>query len=444
MDDDNPFPSIILNFLPSNLLSPEVLTALVVILILLAAAALISASEVAFFGMKPRDLEAARKEATPFTEKLLDLLAQPHYLLATILISLNFVNIGIVLVSDFMIDKILGEQVIGQWERFFFEVILVTFFLVLFGEIMPKIYANSNKAVIANIMASPLIFIRKICYPISFLLVSSSKFIEQYIGESDNQRAVSTEELDQAIELTVQDTEHNTQDKSLLKSIIKFGSVPVCQIMQSRTDIVAVDQEDDFLAIMKTIRESGYSRLPVTQDNSDHIIGILFAKDLLPYIDEGADFYWQRLVKSPFFVPESKKIDDLLKEFQAKRVHLAVVVDEYGGTAGIVTLEDIMEEVIGDIRDEFDDIAEINYKKIDDKNYSFDGKTMLNDACKIISVDVDVFETARGDADSLAGLLLELKGRMPKQNEVIHYKNYSFKVLAIDSRRIKQIQVTLP
>ena len=411
---------------------------------------MVSGSEVAYFSLNNNDIDELKNKSDKAEERILRHLDQKPYLLATILVANNFINIAIILVSSFILGNLLPDTFsasLSTWSnatiKFLIEVVLVTFLLVLFGEVSPKVYAGSHNVKLARMMARPLEFLSRITYPITFLLVSTTAIIEKRIEKYDNQQ-VSMEDIDQAIELSVTDTQHAKQEVRILKSIVKFGNVSVKQIMRSRVDVTAVDQDINFHELIEVVRESGYSRIPVYAENSDDITGILYAKDLLIHLNQAADFVWKGIPRSAYFVPETKKIDDLLKDFQEKRVHMAIVVDEYGGMEGIVTLEDILEEIIGEIQDEFDHEIELDYQKIDDYNYVFEGKTMLNDVCRVIGLDTTTFDEVKGDSDSLAGLVLELAGRLPKSNQTITHENYKFKILQADQRRIIQVKMTLP
>ncbi len=424
--------------------------AFILLLLLLFSSAMVSGSEVAYFSLDGNDLDELKNKTDKTEESILRHLDHKPYLLATILVANNFINIAIILVSSFILDSILPES-LGNWlpvawndpVKFFIEVVLVTFLLVLFGEVSPKVYAGSHNIKLARMMARPLEILSKITYPITVLLVNTTAIIEKRIEKYDNQQ-VSMEDIDQAIELSVTDTQHAKQEIRILKSIVKFGNVSVKQIMRSRMDVTAIDQDINFHELIEVVRESGFSRIPVYDDNSDNVKGILYAKDLLEHLNKPDNFVWQNIPRPAFFVPETKKIDDLLNDFQEKRVHMAIVVDEYGGMEGIVTLEDILEEIIGEIKDEFDHEIELEYTKLDDYNYVFEGKTMLNDVCRVVGLDTTTFDEEKGDSDSLAGLILELAGRLPKANQTINHENYQFKILEADKRRIIQVKMTLP
>ncbi len=420
----------------------ELVVAFILLIFLLCSSAMVSGSEVAYFSLDGNDVDELKNKSDKTEERILGHLEHKPYLLATILVTNNFINIAIILVSAFILGNLLPDA----WNdniKFLIEVVLVTFLLVLFGEVSPKVYAGSHNIKLSRMMARPLEILSKITYPITFLLVSTTTIIEKRIEKYDNQQ-VSMEDIDQAIELSVTDTQHAKQEIRILKSIVKFGNVSVKQIMRSRVDVTAVDQHINFHELIEVVRQSGYSRIPVYDDNSDNVTGVLYAKDLLEHLHKASNFSWTDIPRPAYFVPETKKIDDLLKNFQEKRVHMAIVVDEYGGMEGIVTLEDILEEIIGEIQDEFDQEIELDYQKLDDYNYIFEGKTMLNDVCRVVGLDTTTFDEVKGDSDSLAGLVLELAGRLPKVKQTIIHENYHFKILEADQRRIIQVKMTLP
>jgi len=449
--------------------SIEVILGLLGIGVLLIASALMSGSEVAYFSLAPTDLEKIEEENGPSDKRIRRLKSHPGLLLATILVGNSFVNIGIVLLSDFVLKRILPEETVGQWSAsliyssgtghifsetglagfisFMITVVGVTFLLVLFGEISPKIYARSNNIQLARLMSAPLLFMIRVFRPLTSLLITLTGFVERRLAKNASPNAVaSREEIDEAITLAVigQDVA-GKQEIDILKSIVKFGDVMVKQIMRSRVDVVSLDFSSDYEKVIAVAQESGYSRIPVYVDDFDNIKGILYVKDLLGHLNEPSSFAWQNLIRSDvLYVPEAKRISDLLKNFQRKRLHMAVVVDEYGGSSGIVTLEDIMEEVIGDIKDEFDDEPEVIYKKIDDFNYTFEGKTLLNDLCRVIGVDTSTFDEVKGESDSLAGLILEIIAKLPEKDEEVFWGNFRFKIIACTNRRIEEVLVTLP
>jgi putative hemolysin len=433
----------ITGFIEAFFLSPDWGSLIVLIFIIfffLICSALISGSEVSLFSMGNTQLTTIRESDDRKDKEITNLLLKPKYLLATILIANNFFNILVVILFS-SLTLMLFNMVAYPKVGFFIEVVLVTFVLVLLGEIMPKVYANQNALKFSRIMAYPLMILGKILFPLSYLLVSATKFIDKRITKKGHD--LSVDELNHAIDLTSDDVEKD-EDKDILKGIVRFGNIPVKQIMRSRVDITSFDISSDFKTIVKEIVDAGYSRVPVYDETIDNVKGILFIKDLLPYLGEDIDVNWQNLVRNAFFVPESKKIDDLLKEFQLKRMHMAIVVDEYGGTSGIVTLEDILEEIVGEINDELDDLADdLKYSKLDDANYVFDAKVSINDLFKIMNLDENPFDKVRGEADTLGGLILEIAGKIPKLREELYYDIFKFKVESVDKRRIKRVKITI-
>lgn len=418
---------------------PSLIVPLVILLILLVASALVSGSEVAFFSLKSQDLDALKEKSKTAHDTIVDLLDRPKTLLATILISNNFVNVGIVILSSYITGS-LFDFTTNPTFGFVLEVVLITFLILLFGEVLPKVYATRSPGVFATFMSRPMMIMRSAFRPVSLMLVRSTSFIERRLNNtSDN---LSVDDLSQALELTTNEDTTNDEQK-ILEGIVKFGNTNVRQIMKPRMDVVCIDISWDYRKILKIILDSGYSRIPVYEDNFDNVKGVLYIKDLLPHIDAADDFNWNALMRDSFFVPENKKIDDLLKEFQEKKIHLAVVVDEFGGTSGIITLEDVIEEIVGEISDEFDD-DELVYSKLDDKNYVFEGKIHLTDFAKVLELDVAMFDEERGEADTLAGFLLEIAGKFPEKDEEIEFDSFVFKVESRDGRRIKRIKVSLP
>ncbi len=462
MDPEPYFLANELLFLPLQISASGLVIGGIIIVILLFCSALISSSEVAFFSLTVNDLEKITQENSEVTERILRLRERPRALLATILISNNFINIAIVILSEYLLRYILEVSVCegwmsvapdwlssllsGQMLHFLITVVGVTFLLVLFGEVAPKIYAKINNVSLAKLMSGTLLFLSGIFQPISRTLIRGTDIIERRLqGRNSNGNMTSRAEIDQAIELTVRDEIHAEREMDILKGIVKFGDVAVKQIMRSRVDVIAIDFRDSYSTLLNTVKDAGFSRIPVYDEDFDNITGILYVKDLLDHLSEPSEYEWQELIRTDImFVPESKKIDDLLREFQQNRTHMAIVVDEFGGSSGIVTLEDIMEEVIGEIKDEFDDDIELEYRKIDDYNYVFEGKTLLNDVCRVIGVDTNTFDTIKGNADSVAGLILEVLGQIPKKDREVKYNDYRFKIVSVDDRRIKEIQITLP
>jgi len=421
----------------------------------------VSGSEVAFFSLSKADLQNLDTENSPVEKHIEKLREKPRELLATILVANNLINIAIVILTDYLIRRVMPDALLSEWGAQLAEVFnwrvslanaiirsvmtvgLVTFLLLLFGEVAPKIYANVNHLGFSKFMARPLTGLNWLFKPISKVLVRWGTAMENRVG---NSQAITTsrQELDKAIELTVSQEQDAEEEVDILRGILKFGDVSTKQIMKPRMDVLALDLETNYRQVIQMIKEHGYSRIPVFEEDFDNIKGILYVKDLLGHNEEGNDFAWQDLVRTDIlYIPEAKKIDDLLKEFQKKRMHMAIVVDEFGGSAGIVTLEDIMEEVIGDIKDEFDEEEEVEFTKIDDYNYIFEGKTLLNDVARIIEEETEVFDKVKGSSDSLAGLILELVGSIPKKNAEYIYDRFSFKILAVNKRRIEKIKITI-
>ena len=420
-----------------NSISLPVAISLLVMLVLLVSSALISGSEVAFFSIDAKDRETLNSEKDPKSIRVLDQLVKPKKLLATILIANNFINIAIVILSTYIINNIVSFGPDEEILNFVITVIVATFLILLVGEVIPKVYATNNSIKLAKFMASPIFVVGKICSPLSNVLVRSTSFIDKRIKKSGTE--ISVNDLDHALEIT--DIEGVTdEDKKILEGIVKFGETDVKQIMKSRVDVVAFDESNSFNELLPQIIENGYSRIPIFKESFDNVSGVLYVKDLLPHIDSG-EFEWTSLLREPFFVPESKKIDDLLRQFQESKVHMAIVVDEYGGTSGIVTLEDVIEEILGEISDEFDD-DDIVYSKIDENNYVFEGKISLVDMYKIMDIEGESFEDEKGEADTLAGFLIEKSGKIMKKNERIKFGDYLFEVEAADKRRIKQVKIT--
>ncbi len=414
------------------------------LVILLIASALISGTEVAFFSLSQTDLNVLSNQAKG-ENIVVKLLERPRKLLATVLIANNFINILIVLLF-----ATLAENLFGDFDyqlnlyyfqipiRFLIEVILVTFLILLFGEVLPKIYASRNALNFSRKMSKFINLINTILTPFSMPLIWLTKYIERNLGNMNSNFNVET--LSQALELTSEGATTKEEQK-ILEGIVNFGNTETVQIMTPRIDIFAISVEESFEEVLKKILEKGYSRNPVYKDNIDTIIGVLYAKDLLAHLNK-TSFKWQNLVRDAFFVPENKKLDDLLDDFRGRKNHLAIVVDEYGGTCGLVTLEDVIEEIVGDINDEFDD-EDLSFTKIDDNNYVFEGKTTIKDFCKVLDdEDEEIFEREKGESETLAGFILEISGKFPKKGEKINFKNYTFTIEALDKKRIKQIKAT--
>ena len=409
---------------------------IIVVLLLLLTSALISGSEVAYFSLSPTDKQKLQKK-NKTNQRVLKNLENPEKLLATILVTNNFVNIGIIILTSFITSNLITIEN-SQVTEFILQVVLITFFLLLFGEIFPKVYATHFALGFAKFMSLPLQILEKVFRPVNSMLIYSTSFVNRRLQK--HRKKISMDEISQALELT---SDHELSDeKEILEGIVKFGNKNVEEIMRPRVDVVSIDIKSGFAEVLRVINESGYSRIPVYIDSFDNINGILYIKDILPHSHKGNSFKWQTLIRAPFHVPETKKISSLLEEFQKTKVHLAIVVDEYGGTAGIVTLEDILEEIVGDITDEFDE-EENFFTKITDNKYLFDGKVLLGDFYKTVDCDDSVFDEVKGDADTLAGLILELKGEIPSLYEKFECCCFNFTIEAVDNRRIKQIKVEI-
>ncbi len=430
-------------------LKPDLLIAInsLVLVFLLICSALISGSEIAFFSLKQTQLDE-QIDKTKGNSLVVKLLERPKRLLATILITNNFINILIVLLFAGLSELIFENKDFSiNWQfisissyiiKFTLEVVLVTFLILLFGEVLPKVYASRNALKFSNIMAKPVSNLSKLLSVFSLPLIKLTGVVEKRLGGKNSD--FSVEKLSQALELTSDETT-TKEEKKILQGIVTFGNTETVQIMKPRMDIFALSDEETYKEVMDKIVKNGYSRNPVYHESVDNIVGVLYAKDLLAHFDK-TNFKWQNLLRKPFFVPENKKLDDLLSEFQEKKNHLAIVVDEYGGTSGIVTLEDVIEEIVGDINDEFDD-EDLSYSKLDANNYVFEGKTTIKDFCKVLDIDDEaIFEEEKGESETLAGLLLEISGKFPKKGEKINFHNFSFTVEALDKKRIKQVKVT--
>ncbi|MFD0844272.1 gliding motility-associated protein GldE [Flaviramulus multivorans] len=408
------------------------------LILLLICSALISGAEVALFSLNKSDIEEGLEAKSKRIQIISGLLERPKKLLATILVANNFINIAIVILFAY-IGSFVFEGITTAWLKFTVEVVVVTFLILLFGEILPKIYASRNNLKFATFMAYPLRILDFFLSPISLPMRSVTLAIHNKLGRQKSN--LSVDQLSQALELT-SDADTTKEEHKILQGIVSFGNTDTKQVMRPRIDIFALNIDQKYTEIMPDIISNGYSRIPVYKDNIDTIKGILYVKDLLPYIDR-KQFDWTTLIREPFFVPENKKLDDLMSEFQDKKVHLAVVVDEYGGTSGLISLEDIIEEIVGDISDEFDD-EDLTYSKLDENNYVFEGKTALKDFYKIIKIeDETIFETNKGEAETIAGFVLEISKSFPKLNSKINFENYVFKIEAMDKKRIKLVKFTI-
>ena len=411
----------------------------IALIILLISSALISGTEVAFFSLSQVDIDDLSSKNEKDT--VVKLLQKPKKLLATILITNNFINILIVLLFASLGEQLLEDfnySIFGIKVRFLIEVVLVTFLILLFGEVLPKVYASRKAVRFASFMSKPVQVLNTFLTPLSYPLINLTNIVEKSLGNKSN--IFSVETLSQALELTSKGATTKDEQK-ILEGIVSFGNTETVQIMKPRIDIFALSDDETYEAVLDKILKNGYSRNPVYHENIDTIIGVLYAKDLLAHLNKET-FKWQRLLRDPLFVPENKKLDDLLSEFQEKKNHLAIVVDEYGGTSGLVTLEDVIEEIVGDINDEFDE-DDLSYSKIDEDNYIFEGKTTIKDFCKVLGdEDEALFEEEKGESETLAGFILEISGKFPKRGEKINFKNYTFTIEALDNKRIKQVKTT--
>jgi gliding motility-associated protein GldE len=407
-----------------------------ILIILLSVSGLMSGSEVAYFSLRPEDIEKLKTNKSKKAGLVLRLHSMPDRLLSTILVANNTVNIAIVLLAAFLSSRtfdLSANPLLGL----IIEAIGITFLLLFFGEIMPKVYASRNQIPVAMFMAFPLKFLETLFIPVTSLLIFSSSFVKKRTRAKHPN--ISMNDLSDALELTSDDI---NEDEKILKGIINFGNINVSEIMCPRIDVTAINIKLGFNSVKSLIIESGFSRIPVYSGSFDSVKGILYAKDILPYTNSSDNFKWQVLMRPPHFVPETKKINELLKEFQIKKIHMAVVIDEYGGTSGIITLEDVLEEIVGEITDESDE-DESMHRKIDDKTYIFEGKISLNNFFKIIEIEDDYFEDVRGESETLAGLILELTGEIPQKGQVIKYSNFNFRIESADKRRIKEIRVEI-
>lgn len=411
--------------------------AIVLAVLLLFASGFVSASEIAFFSLSPNDLNEIEEEEHPSDKHIKALLKDSERLLATILISNNFVNVTIIMLCNYFFAEVVdfGHAVIVE---FLVITVILTFLLLLFGEIMPKIYSAQHTLAFSRFAAPVLMVLRKVFSPLSNWLVRSSFIVNKCVAKKNYN--ISVDELSQALELT--DKAEISEESNILEGIIRFGGETAKEVMTPRLDMVDLDISSTFREVLDCVVENGYSRVPVYEDSRDNIKGILYIKDLLPYLKKEEDFKWQDLIRPAYFVPETKMIDDLLRDFQANKIHIAIVVDEFGGTSGIVTMEDIIEEIVGEINDEYDE-EERSYVKVNDHTYVFEAKTLLSDFYKIVKIDSETFEDVVGDADTLAGLLLEIKGEFPKLHEKMEYDNFLFEVLEMDARRILKVKVII-
>ncbi len=410
------------------------------IIVLLLLSAFISSSEIAFFSLNPNDINELKSGNDIRYKDVLHLLERPKLLLATLVITINFINVGVVIISTFIVSTMF-DIIQHPLMVFILQAIIITALILLFGEILPKVYATQNTLKIAVAFSKPVQFFISVFYPLSILLVKSSSLIDTRLKRKKHDISIS--ELSNVIEITSDENTPN-QEKNILKGIVKFGDIDVKEIMKSRVDVVAIENTCSFKKLLSIILDAGYSRIPVYNESFDNVTGVLYIKDLLPHMDKDDAFDWNTLLRPAFFVPENKKINDLLKEFQDMKIHLAIVVDEYGGTSGIITLEDIIEEIVGEIDDEFDiETEKFNFTKIDENNYMFDGKTSIQDFYKILNIEENIFDEIKGESESLAGLILEIEGKIPEKNAIIKIKDFTFKIETVDNRRIKRIKATI-
>ena len=416
-----------------------VIIALVIAIILLGVSGFASGSEIAFFSLSPSDVMSLDVERNPKDANIAMLREDSERTLATILITNNFVNVTIIMLCNYVFAHLIHFGPKAYWLQFLCITILLTFLLLLFGEIMPKIFSRQNPLKFCRTTVNGILFLRKLFWPLESVLLHTGILAEKVVGKESH--TLSVDDLEQALELT--NKEDLKDEEKILQGIIRFGDETAKEIMTSRQDIVDLDIKSNFNDVLDCIRENNYSRIPVYQDNTDNMRGVLYIKDLLPHLSKSSNFKWQSLIRPVYFVPETKKIDDLLRDFQENKIHIAIVVDEFGGTSGLVTLEDVLEEIVGEINDEYDDEVERLYTKLNYNTYIFEGKTLLSDLCRILNISDGEFSEVEGSADTLAGLLLELKGDFPSVHEIISYSRYQFEILAIEERRISRVKLVV-
>ena len=421
-----------------NPISLGVVIAILITIVLLGLSAFASASEIAYFSLSPSDLSELSEERTEQDKAINMLRDDSERTLATILITNNFVNVTIIMLCNYIFTSLVcfGEK--AYWLQFLIVTVLLTFLLLLFGEIIPKVYSREDPLAFCRRSVSGILFFSRLFWVFESILLRSG-FLASKVIKND-QQMLSVDELEHALELT--DKNDIKEEQKMLQGIVRFGDETVREVMTSRQDIVALNINSPFSDVLKSIVENNYSRIPVYQNNDDNIKGVLYIKDLLPHLAKPTSFKWQTLMRPPHFVPETKRLDDMMKDFKENKVHIAIVVDEFGGTSGLITLEDILEEIVGEINDEYDE-EDTSYSKLNYNTYVFDGKTLLSDVTKILEVDDDYFSEIEGDADSLAGLLLEIKGDFPTMHERIEYRNFMFEILKVDGRRISKVKITI-
>lgn len=421
-----------------NPISLGVVIAILITIVLLGLSAFTSASEIAYFSLSPSDLSELSEERTEQDKAINMLRDDSERTLATILITNNFVNVTIIMLCNYIFTSLVyfGEK--AYWLQFLIVTVLLTFLLLLFGEIIPKVYSRENPLAFCRRSVNGILFFRRLFWVFETILLRSG-FLASKVIKND-QQMLSVDELEHALELT--DKNDIKEEQKMLQGIVRFGDETVREVMTSRQDIVALNINSSFSDVLKSIVENNYSRIPVYQNNDDNIKGVLYIKDLLRHLTKPTSFKWQTLMRPPHFVPETKRLDDMMKDFKENKVHIAIVVDEFGGTSGLITLEDILEEIVGEINDEYDE-EDTSYSKLNYNTYVFDGKTLLSDVTRILEVDDDYFSEIEGDADSLAGLLLEIKGDFPTMHERIEYRNFMFEILKVDGRRISKVKITI-
>lgn len=435
MDDSVSYNTL---FLEIGLKHSVMFFSIIGVLVFLVISALIAAAEVAFFSLEPSDLETLHNSSSTQEKRIIELLNRQKKLIATIVIAHNLVNIGVVVLSENIFDTLLHNRV-SELAEFIIRVVIVTFLIVLIGEVIPKIYTKQNALRIAKKLVFAVSIAERILQPLSYLLIKSTSLLDVLMKNKKHELTV--DDLSQALDLTSNETTHE-EERKILKGIVEFGNTEVKQIMRPRIEMIGFDVELPFKQLLEKVVECGFSRIPIYRDNLDTIVGIIYTKDLLEHIYQDNSFEWNHMIRNPFFVPSNKKIDDLLKEFQSKKMHMAIVIDEYGGTSGLVTLEDIIEEIIGDINDEFDD-EELIYSKLDESTYIFEAKIMLNDLYRVLHTEGEEFEKHRGESDTLAGFILENTGRIPDKGEVIHIEHYTFTIESVDKRKINRVKLKI-
>lgn len=437
---DDPLPLFLNSFyqLDFHIFQTEVLVSFSLIVFLIISSAFISGSEVAYFSLSPTDFDKKSQKSKDAKRIVQKLLNEPTRLLATILIANNFINVAIIVLSAYLSSSAITFPESAMHLKFIFDVVIITSLLVLLGEITPKVYANQNPVLFSKWMARPLLFLTKFLHPLSYLLLKTTSIIDKKINQKRTEASI--EEISKALDLTKEQSKE--EERRILKSIVEFGNTDVKEIMKSRVDTIAIKESVPFQEVVSIVVDSGFSRIPVYREQFDNVSGILYIKDLIPNLEKNTDFNWNKICRKPYFVPETKMINDLLKEFQAKKNHIAIVVDEYGGVSGIVTLEDVLEEIVGEINDEFDDDKNI-YSKLDESNFIFEGKILLIDFLKIVNGKPDYFDDIKAESDTIAGLILEVEGKIPKIGTSVIIEPYIFKVESVDTRRIKRVKVSI-